>query len=301
MRKAKYILVGVLVILLAVSLAQIANLENELNDLRRNYTNELNQLRREIQGIYDNVDTMLREEASLLSGVEAEYGSVDLENHTIQVDLTVIPKTISNDMTLSVSVNGRTAKLKREDNAYVGAIPVDLFIEDEQILLTIKTAEGVQTQYLQEVYLDYLWDKYLPSLYHGDLFDEATYQNGTYTLSGGIDLTFAPGSDVRFEKFVLVTCINGAEQNRMDISEDVLNHELFDHGVYFSDGDLLEKTYAVREGDELRIDLEATDTLGYVHRILVHYWKQQSGMTAEAINAGEIIYDAAGNLVYGNP
>ena len=301
MRKAKYILVGVLVILLAVSLAKIANLENELNDLRRNYTNDVNQLRREIQGIYDNVDIMLREEASLLSGVEAEYGSVDLENHTIQVDLTVIPKTISNDMTLSVSVNGRTAKLKREDNAYVGAIPVDLFIEDEQILLTIETAEGVQTQYLQEVYLDYLWDKYLPSLYHGDLFDEATYQNGTYTLSGGIDLTFAPGSDVRFEQFVLVTSINGAEQNRLDISEDVLNHELFDHGVYFSDGDLLEKTYAVQEGDELRIDLEATDTLGYVHRILVHYWKQQSGMTAEAINASEIIYDGAGNLIYGNP
>ena len=301
MKKAKYILVGVIVVLLAVSLARITSLENELNDLRRNYANDVNQLRRQIESIYDNVDTMLQEEASLLSGVEAEYGSVDQENHTIQVGLTVIPKTISDDMILSVSVNGRVAKLQREGNAYTGVIPVDLFTKDEQLLLTIETAAGVQTQYLQEVYLDYLWDKYLPSLYHGDMFDDATYQNGTYTLSGGIDLTFAPGADVRFEKFVLITSINGAEQNRMDITEDVLSHALFDHGVYFSDGDLLEKTYAVQEGDELRIDLEATDTLGYVHRILVHYWKQQGGAVAEAVNASETIYDAAGNLIYGNP
>ena len=301
MKKAKYILAGAMVVLLAVSLARITSLENELNDLRRNYANEVNQLRRQIESIYDNVDTMLQEEASLLSGVEAEYGSVDQENHTIQVGLTVIPKTISNDMTLSVSVNGRVAKLQRDGNAYIGVIPVDLFTKDEQLLLTIETAAGVQTQYLQEVYLDYLWDKYLPSLYHGDMFDDASYQNGTYTLKGGLDLTFAPGSDVRFEKFVLVTSINGAEQNRMDITEDVLSHELFKHGVYFSDDDLLEKTYAVQEGDELRIDLEATDTLGYVHRILVHYWKQQSGAVAEAVNASEIIYDAAGNLIYGNP
>ena len=301
MKKAKYILAGAMVVLLAVSLARITSLENELNDLRRNYANEVNQLRRQIESIYDNVDTMLQEEASLLSGVEAEYGSVDQENHTIQVGLTVIPKTISNDMTLSVSVNGRVAKLQREGNAHIGVIPVDLFTKDEQLLLTIETAAGVQTQYLQEVYLDYLWDKYLPSLYHGDMFDDAAYQNGTYTLGGGLDLTFAPGSDVQFEKFVLITRINGTEQNRLDITEDVLSHELSKHGVYFSDDDLLEKTYAVQEGDELRIDLEATDTLGYVHRILIHYWKQQSGAVAEAVNASEIIYDAAGNLIYGNP
>lgn len=301
MKKIQNILIIVLAILLAVSLVQISNLENELHDLRRNYTNDINQLRRQIESIYDNVDTMLQEEASLLSGVEADYGSVDQENHTIAVNLTVIPKTISDDMTLSVSINGRIAELQRKENAYSGSIPVDLFSKDEQILLTIETAEGIQTQYLQEVYLDYLWDKYLPSLYHCDLSGDGTYQNGTYAVSGSVDLTFAPGSDVRFEKFVLYTYINGAELSRWDISQEILSHELFEHGVYFSDTDLVDLEYKAEEGDEVRIDLEATDTLGYVHRILVHYWKQQSGATAEAVNAGEIIYDASGNLLYGNP
>ena len=51
------------------------------------------------------------------------------------------------------------------------------------------------------------------------------------------------------------------------------------------------------EDDELGIYLEATDSLGYLHRMLIHHWKEQNGAVAEAVEAIEYIYDPNGNQI----
>ena len=53
--------------------------------------------------------------------------------------------------------------------------------------------------------------------------------------------------------------------------------------------------------DELRVYVIAEDTLGYVHKTLVHLWVQsEPGAVAEAVFGGELIYDKDGNLLYGD-
>ena len=42
-----------------------------------------------------------------------------------------------------------------------------------------------------------------------------------------------------------------------------------------------------KEGDYVRIYLEATDSLGYLHRMLIHQWREQNGAKAEAVAASE--------------
>ena len=44
--------------------------------------------------------------------------------------------------------------------------------------------------------------------------------------------------------------------------------------------------------------LEATDSLGYLHRRLIHHWKQQNGNVAEAVDASEYIYAPDGTPVF---
>jgi len=119
-------------------------------------------------------------------------------------------------------------------------------------------------------------------------------------LNGSVDINLSPFADtpdVWFEKYVLITELNGNQINYEDITEDVLGYEQYPHGTYFRDEYHLECDAV--EGDELVIRLEATDSMGYVHKILMHHWKTQNGATAETVYGGERIYDGEGNLIFG--
>ena len=284
---------------LAFCFVLINRLENEIDQLENSLNSQYHMLTTQVESIYTSVDQMLKEEASLLSNVTAEHGELNVDDHTIDVTVSLVPKLISDDMKVQLSINGRTTELSRNGSNFTGMIPVNIYNKDEQLLMTIETAAGTQTQFLPEVQTEYLWEGRLPSLYHCEISGERGLSEGKYVLNGELDINCSPVEDtpnVRFEKFVLVTELNGKEINREDISQDVLNYQTYPHGVYFRHDYQMECEAA--EGDELGIYLEATDSLGYLHRRLIHHWKQQNGNVAEAVDASEYIYAPDGTPVF---
>ena len=276
---------------LAFCFVLINRLENEIDQLENSLNSQYHMLTTQVESIYTSVDQMLKEEASLLSNVTAEHGELNVDDHTIDVTVSLVPKLISDDMKVQLSINGRTTELSRNGSNFTGMIPVNIYNKDEQLLMTIETAAGTQTQFLPEVQTEYLWEGRLPSLYHCEISGERGLSEGKYTIAGELDINCSPLEDtpnVHFEKFVLVTELNGKEIDREDISQDVLNYQTYPHGVYFRHDYQMECEAA--EGDELGIYLEATDSLGYLHRRLIHHWKQQNGNVAEAVDASEYIY-----------
>ena len=293
------ILVIVLGIALCFAFVKINDLELRIRNLQGYMNSSVSMLENSVNSIYTNVDQQLKEEASLLSGVDVEYGEINLEDHTIDVTVKLVPKLISEDMKISVSIDGRSTDLSKTGSAFTGTIPVDIYNMGELLLMSIDTEAGTQTQYLSEIQVEYLWDSRIPSLYYCDLSGTGTFGEGKYTLNGELDINCSgveQTPNVRFEKFVLVTELNGNEINREDISQDVLNYQTYPHGVYFRD-DYTMECEAV-EGDELAIYLEATDSLGYLHRMLIHHWKEQNGAMAEAVDASEYIYAPDGTPIY---
>ena len=291
--------VVILTIALCACIYKINALESDLKNLDYSWERQNQQIINQVQSIYQNVDEKLREEASLLSSVAAEYGDIDLENHTIDVTVKIVPKLISDDLNIQISMNGRKAELSRDGNYFIGTIPVDIYNIGEQMLMTIDTAAGTQTQYLSEIQVEYLWGERIPSLYYSDISGQATFAEGKYTLNGHININCSPAvqtPDVSFESFILVTELNGKEISKEDITSEVLNYEAYPNGVYWYD------TYQMEceavEGDELGIYLEATDSLGYLHRMLLHHWKVSNGATAEAVDGSEYIYDPNGVQIF---
>lgn len=291
--------VVILTIALCACIYKINALESDLQNLDYSWERQNQQIINQVQSIYQNVDEKLREEASLLSSVAAEYGDIDLENHTIDVTVKIVPKLISDDLNIQISMNGRKAELSRDGNYFIGTIPVDIYNIGEQMLMTIDTAAGTQTQYLSEIQLEYLWGERIPSLYYSDISGQATFAEGKYTLNGHININCSPAvqtPDVTFESFILVTELNGKEISKEDISSEVLNYEAYPNGVYWYD------TYQTEceavEGDELGIYLEATDSLGYLHKMLLHHWKVSNGATAEAVDGSEYIYSPDGTRIF---
>lgn len=293
------IVIFILVVALIVAFAKIHALESDIKLLRGDLASEVSMLRGDMSSIYNNVDEMLKEEASLLSGVSAEYGELNLEDHTIEVTVKLVPKLISDDMKIQISIKGRNTELVRSGNIFSGKIPVDIYNQNEQLLMTIETEAGTQTQYLSEVRTEYLYEGRIPSLYYCDISGNGTFTEGKYCLNASIDINCSPVEDtpdIKFEQFVLVTELNGKEINREDISQDVLNYQNYPHGVYWRDEYKME--CAAQEGDELAIYVEATDSLGYVHRRLLHFWKEYKGAMAEAVDASEYIYDPNGVQIF---
>ena len=291
--------VVILAIALCASIYKINALESDLKNLDKAMDWQYQQVTNQVQSIYQNVDEKLREEASLLSSVEAEYGEFHPEDYTIDVTVKLVPKLISDDMKVQVSINGRSQELSRTGNDLTGTIPVDIYNVGEQMLMTIETAAGIQTQYLSDIQVEYLWGGIIPSLYYCDISGDETFEDGKYTLNGHLDINCSPVTDtpdVKFEKFVLVTELNSKEIKREDITEEVLNYESYPHGVYWRSEYNME-CEAV-EGDELGIFLEATDSLGYLHRMLLHHWKVLDGATAEAVDGSEYIYDPNGVRIF---
>ena len=293
------LIIGIMAAALVFCFARIGRLENEINQLENSLNSQYHMLTTQVESIYTSVDQMLKEEASLLSSVTAEHGELNVEDHTIDVTVSLVPKLISDDMKVQLSINGRTTELSRNGSTFTGMIPVNIYNKDEYLLMTIETAAGTQTQFLPEVQTEYLWEGRLPSLYHCEISGERGLSDGKYVLNGELDINCSPVEDtpnVRFEKFVLVTELNGKEINREDISQDVLNYQTYPHGVFFRHDYHMECEAA--EGDELGIYLEATDSLGYLHRRLIHHWKQQNGNVAEAVDASEYIYAPDGTPVF---
>ena len=293
------LIIGIMAAALVFSFARIGRLENEIDQLENSLNSQYHMLTTQVESIYTSVDQMLKEEASLLSNISAEHGELNLDDHTIDVTVSLVPKLISDDMKVHLSINGRTTELSRNGSTFTGMIPVNIYNKDEQLLMTIETAAGTQTQFLPEVQTEYLWEGRLPSLYHCEISGERGLSEGKYVLNGELDINCSPVEDtpnVRFEKFVLVTELNGKEINREDISQDVLNYQTYPHGVFFRHDYHMECEAA--EGDELGIYLEATDSLGYLHRRLIHHWKQQNGNVAEAVDASEYIYAPDGTPVF---
>ena len=289
-----------LVVLLAVSLFKIAELSDEVENLQRENTslsNGIQALRDDIQSIYDNVDAKLKEQASLVAGVDFEIGDISDDMKSVELALTVVPKLVSDDMEVSVSVDGNTVPLTRNGSEFTGSVAVGLFVDYNQWpLLSIKSSEGTKTEYLDSVDVSYLFSRYLPSLY-ADMSASSTLKNGKLQVDAGFSIESDPAnsnSPITFVSFTLMEEINGEEVSRSDITDEVRKSGNSYNTRY-------NKSFEMTPEDELKVYVIAEDTLGYIHKTLAHFWIQsEDGAVAEAVFGGEWIYDQDGNLLYGD-
>ena len=296
----KAIAAGMTAGLLALGFFKIAELSNAVEDLQRenaSLSSGIQALRDDMQSIYNNVDAKLKEQASLVSGVDFTIGAISEDMKSVELALTVVPKLVTDDMEVTISVDGRTVPLTRNGSGFSGTAAVGLFVEYNQWpLLSIKSAEGTKTEYLDSVDVSYLFSRHLPSLY-ADMSASSTLRNGKLQVDAGFNIESKPASSnspITFVSFALVEEINGEEISRTDITDEVRKSGSSYDTHYV-------KSFEMTQEDELRIYVIAEDSLGYIHKTLALFWvRSEDGAVAEAVFGGEWIYDKNGDLLYGD-
>lgn len=297
----KKLIIVVMAVLLAFSLYKIALLSDEIDSLKSrnsNLTGDIQVLRDEINSIYDNVDKQLKKQASLISGVNFSIGNPSEDMKTVELSLTVVPKAISDDMQVSVTVDGVAAPLERNGSEFTGTIDVGLFVDYNQWpLLSIKSAGETKTEYLEDIDISYMFSRHLPSLYADMSGGNGKLSDGTLSVDLGFSIESKPAygnAPITFTSFTLIEEVNGKEISRQDITDEVRKSGESYNTRYV-------KNFKVTYGDELKVYVIAEDSLGYIHKTLAHYWlESEDGAQAEAVFGGEMIYDKDGNLLYGD-
>ena len=287
----------VLACLMVFCLVKISDLSNEISNLHTtisNYQNQVWSLNNEINSIYDNVDELLKKEASLLSSVDYSLGELNTETHTVPVTLKVVPKSLTEDMQLSVKVGSETIALERNGNEFSATIAVNMFIDyDEYPMLNIVSGETTKTEKLEDVDVSRLFTLYLPYVY-AHLESSDNLKNGKLTIDGNLmfdEKPVAENSNVTITKIELVTVKNEQEIDRKDITSNITNQS-YHVSVNVS--------YDAKYGDKFCIYILAEDSWGYTHKTLAYFWNDIDEHTHSAITAidGSVeIYDKNGNLL----
>jgi len=284
---------GTLLIFAVITNANQANDIEVLNNRINNLTSELNLTRNDIRSIYDNVEEKLKKQASLLSHVEYSFENLNTDNHTVDMEITVVPKSIVNDIILSIMVGDTVADFTKNGNEFSAVIPVNLFLDyGKYPMLYLETNGGTQTEVLEDVRIDDLYERYLPNL-QVHIPSNADFISGKMELNSDLRISVKPSmyeTAVTFVEYELVIEVNGKETEREDLTAKVTN------GNY--DGQI-RKSIDAKLGDYVLIYLLAEDSLGYVHKAMAMTWYQnENDALAEVpMYDGDCIYDKDGVLL----
>ncbi len=292
----KALVILILAALLLLCLAKINTLYSQNQRMQNDinfHTNEINRLSGQINSIYANVDEQMKKEASLLAGLDCSIGSFNTEKTSVSLNLSIVPKEVTDGMKAKVSVDGKTEELKKDGNTFSGTIDVGMFLlYDQYPLLTLETEAGTKTEYLENIRISYLFEKFLPSL-KAKMSGRSTYSRGKLSTDMDFTLSYNVNSpDVVFTSFTLVEEIGGKEIGREDITDAVKRSG----NNYIAE---YKKKFSLPEKTELAVYVLAEDSLGYIHKERAWgYYQAEGGSVAEAVMTLEHIYDKSGNLLY---
>lgn len=303
-----------LVIALIVCFAKIEDLRTRINQLDNIHSNEVSSLRNQISSIYNNVDEQMKKQGSLFTNVKREFGEFNSETMKADIKISVVPKTIVDNMKVNVSLCGATAEMtKNENGEYSAVVPVGIFeIEDYFPLVTISANGETKTEYLEDQSVHGIFSNYLPTMLGGTIkTSRASLTDGKLTVDGDFFVGYNLGDldkRAKFEKYTLITEVAGKEIAKKDITDIITKHERVDNIENGKVNFQFKETYDLSGENSLTIYVVAEDTFGYLHKKIAFSWHhpdidepvpEPAHAIEEAMYVGEVILDKNGKVLFG--
>ena len=302
-----------LVIALIVCFAKIEDLRTRINQLDNIHSNEVSSLRNQISSIYNNVDEQMKKQGSLFTNVKREFGEFNSETMKADIKISVVPKTIVDNMKVNVSLCGANAEMTKDENGeYSAIVPIGIFeMEDYFPIITISANGETKTEYLEDQSVHGIFSNYLPTMLGGTIkTSQATLADGKLTVEGDFFIGYNLGDidkKAKFEKYTLITEVAGKEIAKKDITDIITKHERVDNIENGKVNIHFKETYDLSGHNDLTIYVVTEDTFGYLHKKIAFSWNHPDDEAApepahaieEALYVGEVILDKNGKVLFG--
>ena len=274
---------------LIITIVKLNDISIKLDSMQNNYTAALNNLQSIINGLYSDVEELIENKASPLTSIEVDFGDLNVENKTVPLTVTVIPKSFDSDTMVNMVINDVTYKAEYDaKGAYFVTKDFSLFDYVDTVTVLVSTNIGTQTQ-VEWLDVGYLYQKMLPVI-NAEFSGDVRYTFGnTAVVNGAIIADIIENESVSIKSIKAVTEVNG----QIVWSDDVAIEGplvTFNHS----------KSYNVPREEVLSMYLLMEDSLGFVHKyqLMSRMWDSSNQMHIEAMYEGETIYDSDGNLMH---
>ncbi len=285
-KRTLYILFTVLIISQLLSIVKINNLQSQVENTKFQMNNLSGSIRNEMNSIYSNVNAMLNQQASLIENGSTEIGTPNIDQLTVPITFTLIPKEVSEHTAVSLDFNGELFPMEKDGTRFSAIISRDIFgtafpkiiIDENEIR---KTTEDERVG---------VWDikeEIFPIMYPR-LMGEARYGGEIYSrkgeLSGEIKRV---GSEIEFKEIRFV----------IKVDDKLISDEIIPSASFYSGYEVDEKI-PLSSGQICTMTVIAMDSVGLEHHYMVDYWDADSGSHRELWFDNELIYSSDGKLLW---
>ncbi len=211
----------VVIIVLAVFLINAArDLKTDIENLRGEYLREINSLRSDISDLTSYIDQRITAQESLFASIDYECVETDLTKGTMTVKFTAVPKSYTQDTSVSVTFGEYTGALRGSSGVYTGTVEVsaleDLYFDNA----VLSISEGGQSR--TEVFtLDLQWavTRFLPKVDVSILENECKRQGDVISLTLKAGVTIAV-SELDVERVWALVEVDGEEVRKVDVTDE---------------------------------------------------------------------------------
>jgi len=289
-------LIALLVILQFYSIVKINALERQLENVNYIVSSAQNHLSNQINGISNNVEQKLQEQASLILRASAQVGIPDPATLTVPVTFTVEPKTVTDTMSVSLDIDGEILPLERSGLEYSATRTVSL---SQNISPTIVIEEGGKKQVAEHgaLMLTNLKEMIFPDVY-ARFVGQTSYGSNAYKQNGQLEIDCKPSqqnNNLIDAKYIVKVDGKPFKETPVPLGPEPGPNENFGGGRF---GISIDDQYSLEDGQILTGYVVAVDSLGFTHEYLVlHYVagadaQREPDFRQETITApdGEILY-----------
>ena len=277
-----------------ICLFQINGLKNEIEVLRSSLSGQISTVNSSVSDIYSNVDSKLKNEASLITASGYDYEELDVENGLVNMRIHITPKQYSPDKTeASVYINENKYEMTLLNGDFVLDFKVPIF-EDSTVSKIVFTEDGIIKTESLDWYFSPVYE-FIPTV---DAFLSGSWHHGNgYDMSGTIEVDInAPLSKIT--KTLIVEKLDGKVENKESIDMKFDNtNEYYTHRYYE-----ISKELDVPRGSTYELYLAIEDENGFVYVSRLDRYELDSNGNVVDNNddmyKSADIYDKEGNLLY---
>lgn len=294
--KVAFICIIVLGVFLFGSLLKIFDLSEYITDMEKNHAYQMENFRNQIDSIYNNVDEQMKKEASLLSYIDCEYGELNPKTNTIKMTFTAIPKTLTDETTLSIKIGKDEIELTKSGDQFIGEYDAYAFRTDEEKnlipILTIKNGNKNENEFLPEIHTNYLYQRFFGDLVaDGSNFDttlKKVIDNGKnyyeFQIQANFSIYFVTADEnPDFKKLYILTEINDQLLETKDVTYAVDEYGCYNEHMTFN--------YNVSSDDNVKAYAVLQDGYGYYHLICLYDYSFERSRPISFTDDSEKIYD----------
>lgn len=266
-------------------------LECQNDELDRDVFN----LRDSLSALRSEMEEKIHDATSIFEEVEYKLVGTGTESGTAKCAFRIIPKLMSEDMQLEITIGNKTHSLTKDGDEFTGTVEIKMFDEEGAIpSVTVKTASGTQVQKLEEVDLYWACRSWLPEVFLS--------MSGTGSNEQGLpqlDLTYGflyhtevTETPVTIVKITEIKTVDGKEVSNRDVTSQLRDGGQPDHYEY-------DTSWMIEKQQPMVLTIRAEDSLGYIHELEtnIDLYTNADG-SPEISTSLESVYTPDGELLY---